>query len=249
MEERISFCITCKGRLCHLRETLPHNLALARDPGAFEFVVLDYNSEDGLNQWAPEHLREAVSSGLVNCYRTTRPQSFFMAHAKNAAHRLAQGEIVCNLDADNFMNQTYLNFVQGAFKEHRAGIFMAFNLAGFGSRIAFRRADFLALGGYNEALTHGWGFEDSDLIIRAIKSGLKMVTTPNARLFGRVIEHEDQTRNVLTRDQLSRAESAARNFNEMMTGVRAGETVANRGTDWGRETVVKNFDPAQVVSV
>ena len=41
----IAFCTTVKGRTQHLRETLPRNLDA--NPRS-KFIVLDYNSEDGL---------------------------------------------------------------------------------------------------------------------------------------------------------------------------------------------------------
>jgi hypothetical protein len=48
---RMSFCMTCMGRLHHLRETVLENLAvIEKSPGA-ECVLLNYNSPDELELW------------------------------------------------------------------------------------------------------------------------------------------------------------------------------------------------------
>ncbi len=45
---RIAFCTTCKNRANHLIRTLPQNLNDNADYEDCVFVVLDYNSKDGL---------------------------------------------------------------------------------------------------------------------------------------------------------------------------------------------------------
>src|SRR5580704_1798101 len=62
---RISFCISCRGRLHHLRRTLPQNIADNRDYPNLEFVLLDYNSTDGLGEWVRHELSEEIASGRL----------------------------------------------------------------------------------------------------------------------------------------------------------------------------------------
>ena len=45
--KQISFCITCMNRLKHLQETLEKNILDNFLVDEVEFVVLDYNSQDG----------------------------------------------------------------------------------------------------------------------------------------------------------------------------------------------------------
>lgn len=49
--KQISFCITCMNRLKHLQETLEKNILDNFLVDEVEFVVLDYNSQDGLEEW------------------------------------------------------------------------------------------------------------------------------------------------------------------------------------------------------
>lgn len=49
--KKISFCITCMNRFKHLQETLERNIHDNYLVDNVEFVVLDYNSEDGLDKW------------------------------------------------------------------------------------------------------------------------------------------------------------------------------------------------------
>src|SRR4051794_24309230 len=105
---KLSFCTTCMNRLGHLRETLPRNLIAATGRGPVEFVVLDYNSSDGLAEWTADVLGSHLASGLVRYYRTPRPARFHMSHAKNVAHQLAVGDVVCNLDADNILGSGFV---------------------------------------------------------------------------------------------------------------------------------------------
>ncbi|KKL80749.1 hypothetical protein LCGC14_2001600, partial [marine sediment metagenome] len=48
---KISFCTTCMGRLYNLKETLPKNIEANGEYPNVEFVILDYNSSDGLGDW------------------------------------------------------------------------------------------------------------------------------------------------------------------------------------------------------
>jgi hypothetical protein len=47
----ISYCTTCMGRTWQLRQVLPVHLTECRDRTDVEFVLLDYNSDDGLEHW------------------------------------------------------------------------------------------------------------------------------------------------------------------------------------------------------
>ena len=54
--KQISFCITCMNRLKHLQETLEKNILDNFLVDEVEFVVLDYNSQDGLEAVSYTHL-------------------------------------------------------------------------------------------------------------------------------------------------------------------------------------------------
>src|SRR5580692_8143494 len=104
-EPLIAFCTTCKGRLQHLRETLPQNIFDNADYQNCKFVVLNYGSPDGMNDYLREMFGGFVAMGKLAVYSFREAGGFQMAHAKNMAHRagmIERADILVNVDADNF---------------------------------------------------------------------------------------------------------------------------------------------------
>lgn len=198
---RISYCTTCKGRLHHLQQTLPANLKAEEGNPNVEFVVLDYGSEDGLGDWIKSNFQREIDSGRLVYARTEAPY-FKMAHAKNMAHRLANGDVLCNLDADNFIANDFSTYLRGHFEKHPdtilgAGLLTrAFKntakLDGISGRMAYMRKAFGQLDGYDEAFK-GWGGEDINFKLRGRDLGLAYKAIPNAML-GSVITHSNEER-------------------------------------------------------
>ena len=158
---RFSFCTTCRGRFRDLALTLPSNLALlAADE---EIVLLDYNCPEYCGRWAAEQFHDCRQ---LQVWRECTAPRFIMAHAKNIAHRLGQGRVLVNIDADHYLNAFFLKQLRSM---DFADCFMAGPCADFrswGGRIAVRRDIFQDLGGYDEDYIHGWGCEDTDLADR-----------------------------------------------------------------------------------
>lgn len=117
----IYFCITCKGRLHHLKKTLPENLAKAATYPNAKFVVLDYDSQDGLEDWIRANFMQEIKSGRLIYAKHEPAQYFKMAHAKNMAHRVPalvtdnKDYILCNLDADNSILPEYISWLNQQF--------------------------------------------------------------------------------------------------------------------------------------
>ena len=236
---RISLCTNCMGRRSQLEQTLPHNLSLLRDFPAFELVLIDYNSRDGLADWILAEFPAEIASGRFSFYRTADPQGYVMTHAKNVAHLAAAGEIVTNLDGDNFLTAPYLNFVENVFSQGDRRLFIGFNGPGIGSRISVRRDEFIAAGGYDEDLGIGWGPDDFDLALRLHHLGLQRVGTLNTGFFGAALEHPDSGRNELTPEKLPKQETHARNLSRIIENARCGKFVANAGRRWGAVTLTR----------
>ena len=117
---RIAFCTTCKGRLQHLMQTIPENL---KDNASYRnavFVVVDYGGQDKLAEFCSENYPEEVKSGRLVVYTYPSQEPFKMAHAKNMAHRLGileGGDILCNLDADNFLGPRFEDYPEPSKEE------------------------------------------------------------------------------------------------------------------------------------
>jgi len=187
-------------------KTLPQNLADNPDTDDLqvEFVVLNYGDDakqyeelraenpddqelqdfdyEDMNDWMMNDPRISaeIESGRILYVRSEQPK-FRMAHAKNMAHRLAEGSVVCNLDADNWTGAGFAQALAMRFKKTPNIILSpSFGVSrhfpsqerGFVGRIAVKRNNFLALGGYREAYK-GWGHEDTDFTRRAKMHGLQ----------------------------------------------------------------------------
>ncbi len=88
-----------------------------------EFVVLDYNTtKEPIQRWMLENMHEEIEQGKVAYYRTEEPRFYSMTHSRNMAFRLATGDLVNNVDADNFTGKgfaSFLNFMANECPERR----------------------------------------------------------------------------------------------------------------------------------
>jgi sulfotransferase family protein/glycosyl transferase family 7 (putative galactosyltransferase) len=179
----VVFCVTCKDRAFHLAQTLPRNL---QDNPRSKFVVLDYGSARPL-QFEPIMPPEGFDPSHLVLYRYETDGPFRMAHAKNMAHRLGileGGEILVNVDADNFLHAGYEDFVEAAMRGSDRFIWSGFvkgkgrKLRGVSGRIAVTREAFIKTGGYDEARFAAWGHDDTDFNARLQFLGYKGIETP-----------------------------------------------------------------------
>ncbi len=230
------------GRLHHLRETLRHNIGLVEKLKGVELVILDYNSQDGLESWAECELAGPIRDGVVNYYRTELPSFFHMAHGKNVAHRVAMGDIVCNLDADNFLSNEFIEFVSNTFQHSNERLFLApQEYDGAYGRLVIPKYWFERLGGYDEDFEWGWGYEDDDLRHRARILGLEEKTIPPNTVSSLEHSEEERVKNSKLKDK---AESKHRHETMSHQKRNSGMIIANVNRRWGSARLVKNFTDA-----
>ena len=191
--KKLAFCITCMNRLYHLQETLEKNILDNYLPEDVEFILLDYNSTDGLEEWVRQNMQSYIDTGILVYYKTIEPEHYHRSHSRNMSFRLSNAEILCNLDADNFLGEGFASFIINEF-ENNDNIFYTSNIS-FGDivgRVAVRKEDFLKIKGYNEAL-QGYGCEDTDLIARLTQSGLTQKRFDNPAFY-HCIQHSNEER-------------------------------------------------------
>ena len=181
----ISYCITCMGRLHQLEQTLPRNIEDNRDYPSCQFVILDYNSPDGLEEWIHNAMGRHLESGIIKYVKFCGPAVFHHSHAKNLAHRAADGDILCNLDADNFTCKGFSHWINAKMQEDGMTIGRRtsnrIDKRGTEGRVFLHRYWFDRLGGYDEAF-FGWSLEDTDLVARGRAAGLRICEIPEAYL-------------------------------------------------------------------
>ncbi|HOX84031.1 MAG TPA: glycosyltransferase family A protein [Chryseolinea sp.] len=171
----ISFCTTCMNRFFHLKKTFLNNVENNKNYPNVEFVLLNYNSQDELHDWATKNLPPYIERGLVNYYHTTEPKSFHASKAKNLAHKVAKGEILCNLDGDNFTGKDFAFYINHRMQLNGIDSLLQFKKApywGTEGRVVLAKKYFIELGGYDEAL-EPTGHEDHDLMDRGKALGLR----------------------------------------------------------------------------
>ncbi|MDR2147307.1 MAG: glycosyltransferase family 2 protein [Tannerella sp.] len=185
--KKIAFCITCMNRLHHLQQTLEKNIRDNYLPEDVEFVLLDYNSKDGLDEWIRQNMQTHIDTGILVYYKTLEPEYYFRSHSRNMAFRLANAGILCNLDADNFLGEGFASFTINEFAAHESVFYTSDESSHdtFG-RICVKQNDFLLIKGYNESL-QGYGYEDVDLFDRLIKNGLERKFFHNPEFYRSVI--------------------------------------------------------------
>ena len=63
------------NRLSHLKETLFENIEKNISYKNVEFILLDYNSTDGLEDWIKSNFKEYINKGILSYYKTSEPSS------------------------------------------------------------------------------------------------------------------------------------------------------------------------------
>lgn len=172
---KTSFCITCCGRLDQLWRTLPSNLLENAHDAQIEFVLVDYSSRDGLEAWVRGRLMGYIKSGRLLYAKLDGAKHYNSPHSKNLAHRLAAGDILVDLNADTWMPSRLSHLIKGVVKD---GVYMRCGMPSTFGLIAMSKGDFFGLGGYDERLCEGYGFDDDSLSHRAEAFGLKPIVPP-----------------------------------------------------------------------
>jgi len=171
---------TCKGRLEHLKQTLP---ALMASPG-LEVVVVDYDCPDHAGDWVRETFPGAKVVSVPD-----RPW-YNHSDAKNLGAAAASGEWLYFADADIRVAEGFMQTVQPLL---RPGVFLLAEPrpADLWGAIFVARRDYEAIGGFDEAM-EGYGSEDVDLLARLMMAGVRQAQFPS-RGFA-IINHDEAMR-------------------------------------------------------
>lgn len=191
MKYKISFCTVAMNRRKHIEKTLLSNIIDNCSYINNEFILLDYNSMDNLENYIHDHLKEYIDSGKLKYFKTLRPQFFNRAHSRNVAFKLASGDIICNVDADNFTGMNFSDYINNEFLAKNR-IFLSntgyVNQQDILGRICVKREDFLKIGGFDERFVN-YGFEDYDFCNRLKISGLTQNPFDITKPFFKVLAH------------------------------------------------------------
>ena len=231
----LSFCVTCKNRLFQIKQTLAQNLEDNREHKDFiEFILVDFGSTDGLQEWISENFMNEIEDGYLKYYYTEELPLWHTSIAKNTSHILANNDVVVNLDCDNFTGKNGGLFVLDSMIKygwyytilHQFG--NEYNDGSHG-RIAISKSNYLMLGGYDESFEPA-GFHDNDLLLRAQLMRLNYINLPDANYCKAILNtHKDAIAN--TSSNLSREEMDERNFQLSVKNITSGKLKANSEKD------------------
>lgn len=195
---KLSFATVCMNRLHHLKKTLPQNIENNKNYKNLEFVILDYNSVDEMEQWIKTNFMKFIKKGRIVYYKNPYPNQFNMAHFKNMVSRLGSGNIICLIDADNYTGQGYAKYINSCFNRNYNSFLTTIgkrkttNIKDVLGRVCFRKDDFLAVEGFDESMNN-YGFDDYDFANRLELIGRKRIIIKNNR-FLEAIMHKDSER-------------------------------------------------------
>ena len=251
-------CVTiCMGRLHHLKHTLPKNLQWSCRYPNIEWILLDYNCPDGTGEWVRNTLDDDLRSGRLTYWRTSGPNEFHFSHSRNMGARLASGQILCLVDADNFTGQDFAFYVARNLRERSALVgcrmkgdqFVPGGDQGTCGRLAVNTKQFLDVRGYDEGM-YGWGYEDIDLFLRLQSAGAKCSPIESAYLD--CIRHDDKERCAHTKtkrigriDPLEEGSSCRKNLERSRHNLQINNLKPN-SAEFGCGVVYRNFDPRPI---
>jgi glycosyltransferase involved in cell wall biosynthesis len=234
-------------RLLHLKQTYSRNLDSCPDA---EFILIDYGSNDGLESWVREELSDHLSSGRLKFFRTNEPIYFHASHAKNIAHKLASGDILCNLDSDIFVPKGFSRYIQSVFESNPLSIIAFESDDSYGNQgcagiVISRRDHFYSVNGYDEDIREGWGYDDMNFQFRCrMQNSLKLFVPPKM-CFCIPHPNEIRTKNFPNKD-IHKTMKISMELCEKAALKK--DYIANKNRHWGKCLVFKNFslDPIEL---
>jgi FkbM family methyltransferase len=173
--------VTCKNRLDHLKRTLPNLTQQAK----IDLIVVDYGCEQGSGSWIRENFPK------VKVVLVSDDPIFSLSRARNIGALHAKTETLVFLDADTLINFDISEWIKNNISENEFYTVDSSRDASLAGILIVGRSDFLKLGGYDEVF-RGWGWEDTELIARLKKTGLRHLKIQQRNISS--IPHDDSLR-------------------------------------------------------
>lgn len=184
MKKAITVITTCKGRLVHLKQTLPG--IVAQEPA--EIIVVDYDCPDGAGDWVEQNFPS------VKLVRSGPRKEFCLAEARNLGAAQASSPWLFLIDADILVQPQLFLWLDENLPERvfcRSGKQKDKTERQLSGTLLCPSADFRAAGQYDVCF-RGWGNEDQDFYYRLGRCGLLASYFPAALVAA--IHHGDEMR-------------------------------------------------------
>lgn len=236
---KISICTTCMDRTHDLKVTLPKNIEDNKDYPNLEFVVLNYNSKDDLDDWMKSEMMPHIESGLIRYIKTTEPEFYLMSHSRNIAFRAATGEIVNSVDADNYTKVGFAATINKLAELCPEKAMFARSKRMLHGRIGMYKSDFIFIGGYEESLK-SYGYDDHNILYRSMALGCKLMWWSGAGDFYDRI-HTGKSDSVKNMEHKDWKKTERINKDITHEQLKKREFIGNIGKPWGKAHLLVNF--------
>lgn len=180
MSRELSLITTCKGRLHHLRQTLPE---MMKQEDA-ECIVVDYGCPQGTGDWVAENFAQ------VKVVRVNNDPGFNQCRARNLGAVAASSSLFCFVDADIRLAPGFASWIGENCTTKTFLRAAPVTIETWGT-FACRREDFWRVGGYDE-IYEGWGASPEDLYLRLVAAGCSEKQFPGSLISS--IPHSDAER-------------------------------------------------------
>lgn len=160
-----------------------------------------------------------------------------MSHSRNVAFLAAAGEIVNNVDADNWTNAGFAAYVNRLANQCPRKAIFAKGKRLLRGRIGFFKDEWVDMGGYDERF-EGYGYEDIDILHRAWTAGYTLMW------YGGDYVHRLETlphMKVARMKNQDGAQTAEAHKALSEKNIEQGRYRVNDGFRWGAAWLVKNF--------
>jgi glycosyltransferase involved in cell wall biosynthesis len=180
MNPVLTFIVVCKGRLEHLKASLPK---LIQQPKS-ETIVIDSNCPDGAADWVAKNYPAAKIVMLDDDNEFNLPKS------RNAGLKLATTKWICFINADIIVKNDFIDQVLPLL--HDRNYYTFSHRGGLSGTCIAALDSLISVCGYDEALVC-WCGEDDDLYARLRLHKINSSKLP-LELIESIIEHSDDAR-------------------------------------------------------
>jgi glycosyltransferase involved in cell wall biosynthesis len=185
----IGMVVTCKGRLAHLRQTLPQ-LLNQQCSCKLQVLAVDYDDPDGSFDYCMNLAHPRLSAIRV----LDNAGLFNLSRARNCGANALPTDILCFVDADSLVHPDFVELATEPIRAGRAALtkrdfrdkyYTTFGLC------CVRTQTYHDVRGYDEAF-EGWGPEDMDFYYRIGRISPVMHFQP--WLYPETLSHSDMER-------------------------------------------------------
>jgi hypothetical protein len=186
---RFAIVTTCKGRLEHLKQTLPQFAKQSET----QVIVVDYACPQHTGNWVRQNFPE------VSVVQITGEAYFRANHARNSGAARADASHLIFLDADTLIADDFVSKIEQSLAPDSFSRFRFPQGNDLNGACVVPAPAFHAVGGYDEVI-EGYGGEEQELYWRLRRRGLNMHYLPAEGLC-RPIVHDDQSRIAFHREK------------------------------------------------